>query len=155
MLLTGVPTVTGAERVLEIIEQSGGRVVAMENCTGLKPILEDVDPAASDPLRALAEKYFHLPCSVMTPNHRRMETLRRLIADYRPDCVIELIWQACLTYDVESHRVRRLAEEESGLPYLRIETDYSPSDSARIAVRVEALFETVGGRRPAGAGGGL
>jgi benzoyl-CoA reductase/2-hydroxyglutaryl-CoA dehydratase subunit BcrC/BadD/HgdB len=146
VLLTGVPTVTGAERVLEIIEQSGGRVVAMENCTGLKPILEDVDPTASDPLRALAEKYFHLPCSVMTPNHRRLETLRRLMTDYRPDCVIELIWQACLTYDVESHQVRRLAEEEAGLPYLRIETDYSPSDSARIAVRVEALFETVRGR---------
>jgi benzoyl-CoA reductase/2-hydroxyglutaryl-CoA dehydratase subunit BcrC/BadD/HgdB len=36
-----------------------------------------------------------------------------------------------------------LAEEELGLPYLRVETDYSPSDSARIAVRVEALLETV------------
>jgi benzoyl-CoA reductase/2-hydroxyglutaryl-CoA dehydratase subunit BcrC/BadD/HgdB len=143
VLLTGVPMVTGAERVLEIIEQSGGRVVAMENCTGLKPILEDVDPALSDPLRALAEKYFHLPCSVMTPNARRLESLRRLVADYRPHCVIELIWQACLTYDVESHLVRRLVEEELRLPYLRIETDYSPSDSARIAVRVEALFETV------------
>jgi benzoyl-CoA reductase/2-hydroxyglutaryl-CoA dehydratase subunit BcrC/BadD/HgdB len=154
VLLTGVPTVTGAERVLEIIEQSGGRLVAMENCTGLKPILEDVDAAAPDPLRALAEKYFHLPCSVMTPNDRRIETLRHLIAEYRPDCVIELIWQACLTYDVESHRVRRLAEEESGLPYLRIETDYSPSDSARIAVRVEALFETVCGRRPPQVRGG-
>jgi benzoyl-CoA reductase/2-hydroxyglutaryl-CoA dehydratase subunit BcrC/BadD/HgdB len=140
--------------VLDIIEQSGGRLVAMENCTGLKPILEDVDATASDPLRALAEKYFHLPCSVMTPNHRRLDTLCQLIADYRPDCVIELIWQACLTYDVESHRVRRLAEEEMGLPYLRIETDYSPSDSARIAVRVEALFETVRGRLPAVMRGG-
>jgi benzoyl-CoA reductase/2-hydroxyglutaryl-CoA dehydratase subunit BcrC/BadD/HgdB len=147
VLLTGVPTVAGAERVPEIIEQCGGQLVAMENCTGLKPILEDVDPLGADPLRALAEKYFHLPCSVMTPNLRRLETLRRLIADYRPDCVIELIWQACLTYDVESYRVRQLAEE-AGLPYLRIETDYSPSDSARIAVRVEALFETVRGRRP-------
>jgi benzoyl-CoA reductase/2-hydroxyglutaryl-CoA dehydratase subunit BcrC/BadD/HgdB len=154
VLLTGVPTVTGAERVLEIIEQSGGRLVAMENCTGLKPILEDVDALHADPLRALAEKYFHLPCSVMTPNDRRLETLRRLIAEYRPDCVIELIWQACLTYDVESHRVRRLVEDEAGLPYLRIETDYSPSDSARIAVRVEALFETVRGSRPAAARGG-
>ena len=62
---------------------------------------------------------------------------------YRPECVIDLIWQACLTYDVESHRVKRFVEEELGLPYLRIETDYSPSDSARIAVRVEALFETI------------
>ena len=146
VLMTGVPMVSGAERVLELVETHGGCVVAMENCTGLKPILEDVDPAASDPLRALAEKYFHLPCSVMTPNQRRLETLRRLVREYRPECVIELIWQACLTYDIESHRIRRLAEEEFGLPYLRIETDYSPSDSVRIAVRVEALFETVRGR---------
>ncbi len=147
VLLTGVPIVHGAERVLEIIEQSGAVVVAMENCTGLKPLLEDVDESAADPLRALAEKYFHLPCSVMTPNRRRFEVLRTLAQQYRPQCLIELIWQACLTYDVESYQVRRLAEEELGLPYLRIETDYSPSDSARIAVRVEALLETVRARR--------
>ncbi len=154
VLMTGVPMVHGAERVLEIVENSGGLVVAMESCTGLKPILEDVDERAADPVRALAEKYFHLPCSVMTPNDRRLETLRRLAAEYRPQCVVELIWQACLTYDVESNRVKRLVEDELGLPYLRIETDYSPSDSARIAVRVEALFETVRGRRPAPAAGG-
>ena len=66
-----------------------------------------------------------------------------MIKDYRPQCIVELIWQACLTYDVESFYVKRLAEEELGVPYLRIETDYSPSDTARIAVRLEALFETV------------
>jgi len=143
VLVTGVPMVHGAERVLEIVEKAGGLVVAMENCTGLKPILEDVDALAADPLRAIAEKYFHLPCSVMTPNDRRLESLREIAKEYRADCIIDLVWQACLTYDVESHRVRRLAEEELKMPYLRIETDYSPSDSARIAVRVEALFETV------------
>jgi benzoyl-CoA reductase/2-hydroxyglutaryl-CoA dehydratase subunit BcrC/BadD/HgdB len=147
VLMTGVPMVHGAERVLEIVEESGGLVVCMENCTGLKPVLEDVDPAAGDPLRALAEKYYHLPCSVMTRNDRRLETLRALAADYRPDCIVELIWQACITYDVESHRIRRWAEQEQRIPYLRIETDYSPSDSARIAMRVEALFETVRGNR--------
>jgi benzoyl-CoA reductase/2-hydroxyglutaryl-CoA dehydratase subunit BcrC/BadD/HgdB len=147
--MTGVPMVHGAERVLDIVENSGGLVVAMESCTGLKPLLEDVDETAADPLRALAEKYFHLPCSVMTPNDRRLDLLRRLATDYRPECIIELTWQACLTYDVESHRVKRFAEEELGLPYLHIETDYSPSDSARITMRVEALLETVRARRPA------
>ena len=39
--------------------------------------------------------------------------------------------------------VKKLAADELRIPYLRIETDYSPSDSARIAVRAEALFETV------------
>ena len=150
VLMTGVPMAHGSERVLEIIEDSGATVVCQENCTGVKPILEDVDETTSDPLRALAEKYFHLPCSVLTRNDRRLETLRQLAGDYRPECVIELIWQACLTYDVESTRVKRFVEDELGLPYLRIETDYSPSDSARIGVRVEALLETVRSRRCGG-----
>ncbi len=143
VLMTGVPIVHGAERVLDIVESHGGLVVCMDNCTGLKPIFEDVDETAGDPIIALAEKYLRLPCSVMTKNDRRLDILRELAAEYRPQCIIELIWQACLTYDVESYLVKKLAEKELGLPYLRIETDYSPSDSARIALRVEALFETV------------
>ncbi len=143
VLMTGVPLAHGAERVLDVIESHGGLVVCMDNCTGLKPILEDVNEETQDPIIALAEKYFHLPCSVMTKNDRRMETLCELAAQYRPDCIIELIWQACITYDVESHLVKKLAQEKLDIPYLRIETDYSPSDSARIALRVEALFETV------------
>lgn len=147
VLLTGVPVVHGAERVVDLIEQAGGVVVAMENCTGLKPILEDV-PAKSPPLRAIARKYYHLPCSVMTPNDARLKNLRALAARFKPHCLIELIWHACLTYDVESYRVRRLAIEELKLPYLKIATDYSPWDSARISARVEALFETIRGNPP-------
>ena len=144
VLLTGVPLVHGAERVLELIEGCGAVVVCMENCTGLKPVLEDVDlHNEPDPIRAIGQKYCHLPCSVMTPNPHRFETLRGLAARFRPHCVIELVWQACLTYDVESWKVRKLAEEELHLPYLKITTDYSPSDSARITGRVEALFELV------------
>jgi len=147
VLMTGVPMVHGAERVMDLVEDHGGLVVALESCTGLKPIVDEVDADAPDPLRAIAEKYFHLPCSVMTPNDRRLDLLRRLAADYRPQCVIDLAWQACLTYDVESARVKALVEGELGLPYLRISTDYSPSDSARIAVRVEALYETARARK--------
>lgn len=141
VLLTGVPTVHGAERVVDIIEHAGGAVVCMENCTGIKPILEDVSLNGLDPLEAVADKYFHLPCSVMTRNNRRLDCLGELVADYHPDCIIDLVWQGCLTYDVESYFVRQLAESMQ-LPYLKIVTDYSPSDSARIRLRVEALLET-------------
>ena len=44
-----------------------------------------------------------------------------------------------------SYLVDQWALVPYGLPYLRIGTDYSSSDSARIAVRLEALFETVRG----------
>jgi benzoyl-CoA reductase/2-hydroxyglutaryl-CoA dehydratase subunit BcrC/BadD/HgdB len=141
VLLTGVPVVHGAERIVDLIENSGAVVVCMENCTGLKPLLDDVAPDAPDPIVALAHKYYHLPCSVMTPNRRRLDTLRELASRYRPHCVIELVWHACLTYDVESDRIRRLVQDELGLPYLKIETDYSPGDAARITVRVQALLE--------------
>jgi benzoyl-CoA reductase/2-hydroxyglutaryl-CoA dehydratase subunit BcrC/BadD/HgdB len=143
VMLTGVPTVHGAERVIDLIENGGGLIVCMENCTGLKPILEDVDATAPDLLRAIARKYFRLHCAVMTRNTRRMDVIQSLAREYRVECVVDLVWQACTTYDVEAFQVKRLAEKELKLPYLRIETDYSPSDSARIAVRVEALFETV------------
>jgi benzoyl-CoA reductase/2-hydroxyglutaryl-CoA dehydratase subunit BcrC/BadD/HgdB len=148
VLLTGVPIVHGAERVLDIIEEHGGLVVCMENCSGLKPILDDVDENTDDLILALAEKYFQLPCSVMTNNNKRIELLQNLADQFRPQCIIELIWQGCLTYDVESFFVKKLAEEKLSLPYLKIETDYSPSDSARIALRIEALFETVNERSP-------
>lgn len=143
VLLTGVPIVHGAERVVELIENAGAVVVAMENCTGLKPILDDVDAEAADPIRAIAEKYYHLPCSVMTPNQQRLELLRKLADKYRPHCVIDLVWQACLTYDIESIQVRHFAEGQLGLPFLKIVTDYSPADSARNSARIEALFETI------------
>jgi len=150
VLMTGVPMVHGAERVIELVESRGAVVVAQENCTGLKPILENINEDVSDPLQAIAEKYYHLPCSVMTVNERRLETLRTLAVRVRPQCIIELVWQACLTYDVESQRVRRFVEDELDLPYLKIETDYSPSDAARLAVRVEALLETVRSRPGSG-----
>lgn len=143
VLLTGVPVVHGAERVVNIIEDNGGLIVAMENCTGLKPLMREVDNSSDDKLKAIAEHYFDLPCSVMTSNEKRFDAIRQLVDEYKPDCIIDLIWHACLTYDVESKLVQRIADQELNIPYLRIGTDFSPSDSARIAVRVEALYETV------------
>ena len=153
VLLTGVPTAHGAERVIDLIEARGAVVVCQENCSGLKPILEDVATDDPDPIRAIARKYYHLPCSVMTRNDARLASLRALVQQFRPGCIIDLVWQACLTYDVESFHVRRLAEEELRLPYLKITTDYSPADSARLSARIEALIETARGRANLGVTG--
>ncbi|MFH1379345.1 MAG: double-cubane-cluster-containing anaerobic reductase [bacterium] len=146
ILMTGVPMPYMAEKLLEIIEKSGGIVVAQESCTGLKPIYEDVIED-KDPITALAEKYFHLPCSVMTPNNERFRLLDMIIADYKPEAVVELIWRACHTYNIESILVQKHVEEKHNLPYLKLETDYSPSDSAQLKVRIQTLLEIVKSRR--------
>jgi benzoyl-CoA reductase/2-hydroxyglutaryl-CoA dehydratase subunit BcrC/BadD/HgdB len=146
VLMTGVPMVHGAEKVLDIIESAGARVVAQESCTGLKPIEEDV-AEDGDPVEAVARKYFRLPCSCMTPNAGRLDLLDRLIEEFKPDGVVDLVWQSCLTYDVESEIVRRHLEKRHGLPFLKIVTDYSPSDAQQIRLRVESFLGLISDRR--------
>ncbi len=139
ILLTGVPAPHGAEKVLDIIEAAGATVSVQETCTGLKPLLEDVDETG-DPLEAIARKYYHLPCSCMTPNTRRLETIDRLIGEFHPDGVVDLVWHACLTYDVESAVLKRHLDADHGLPYLKIVTDFSPSDSQQLRLRIETFI---------------
>lgn len=146
VLLTGVPIVHGAERIMDIIESNGGAVVCIDNCTGIKPALDDIDESAAnldELMEAIARKYLSLSCSVMTPNQRRFEILERLASQYNVDCVIELVWSNCITYDVEAARIQRFVRDKLGLGYLKISTDYSPADSARLGLRIQALFETI------------
>jgi len=147
VLLTGVPIPHGAERVMNLLEAEGGVVVCQENCTGLKPIYMDIPEDVTDPIEAIADFYWHLPCSVLTPNTLRQRLLEQWARESKAECIVEIIWQCCLTYDIESSMTRELASKLN-LPYLRIETDYSPNDNARIALRIAALYETARGRRP-------
>ena len=96
-----------------------------------------------DPITALAEKYLSTPCSCMTPNNDRLDLIKRLAEEYQVDGVVDLTWQACHTYNVESFTVRNFVRDELGLPFLQIETDYSDSDIGQIKVRVEAFLETI------------
>jgi len=145
ILMTGVPMPHGAEKVLDIIEAAGATVVAQENCTGMKPLLEDV-AENGDPLDAIARKYFHLPCSCMTPNAGRLAFIDRLIAEFEPGGIVDLVWQSCLTYDVESEVLKRHVEAKHGMPFMKIVTDYSPSDVQQIRLRVEAFIGLVESR---------
>lgn len=141
VLVTGVPIGPGAEKVIRVIEECGGIVVVQEACTGAKPLVDSV-AEGGDPLRAIARKYFDLPCSCFTPNRGRFELLDRLAGDFRPDAVVDVVWMACHTYNVESARVRDWAQGR-GLPFLKVETDYSSSDTEGLRSRVGALLENV------------
>jgi benzoyl-CoA reductase/2-hydroxyglutaryl-CoA dehydratase subunit BcrC/BadD/HgdB len=141
ILVTGVPIGPGVEKVVQLIEAAGGAVVVQEACTGVKPQVENV-AEDGDPLEAVAAKYFHLPCSCFTPNEGRFELLERLVGEYRVQGVVDAIWLACHTYNVESLRVRQWARDR-GLPFLKVETDYSPSDTEQLRTRIESFLEMI------------
>jgi benzoyl-CoA reductase/2-hydroxyglutaryl-CoA dehydratase subunit BcrC/BadD/HgdB len=77
----------------------------------------------------------------MSPNPGRMEMLREMIPAFSIDGVVDLTWQACHTYNIESFHVSRLVQEDFSLPFLHIETDYSESDTEQLRVRIQAFIE--------------
>lgn len=144
ILLTGCPIGSGSEKVLKALEEAGASVVALENCTGYKPLDIMVDEAPDkNPLLALAEKYLQTPCSCMTPNNSRFDLIKRMAEEYDVDGVVDLTWVACHTYAIESFSLKNMVQNELGLPFIQIETDYSDSDTGQVKTRVEAFLETI------------
>lgn len=140
ILLTGSPSGGAALKVVRAIEDNGGVVVCFENCSGLKP-LAPVDEENPDVYDALARKYLNIGCSCMTPNPNRMALLDKLIDNFHVDGVVDLVLQACHTYNVETAVVRKLVREQKGLPYTVVETDYSQADIGQLNTRMAAFIE--------------
>jgi len=142
VLLTGCPVGKGSEKVIRLIEELGATVVVMENCTGIKGIVTPV-PEDGDPLTALADRYLDIPCSCMTPNTGRLQSISRLVEEFDIDAVVDLSWLYCHTYEVENGLIRELCETTLNLPYLHLATDYSTSDIEQLRTRIEAFLEII------------
>ena len=142
ILLTGTPVGLGCEKVINLVEESGGLVVTMENCGGYKTLdLAVAEDSSQDKLMLLAQRYVKIPCSVMTPNTDRLTLLEKMIDDFKVDGVIDLTWQACHTYNIESYFVADLVKSKANLPFLHLETDYSNSDLETLRLRINAFLE--------------
>ena len=118
-------------------------MVVQETCSGWKPLDTLTEEMTGDPLTAIAQKHFEIPCSCMTPNSGRLDLIRRLAEKFQADAVVDLVWHACLTYSVESWLVENFVREELGLSYLKIDTDYSQSDRERLTVRIQTMLEMI------------
>ena len=140
ILVTGSPSGGAALKVIRAIEENGGVVVCFENCTGMKPLAE-VDEKNPDVYDALSRKYLSIGCSCMSPNKARMELLEKLIKDFKVDAVVDLVLQACHTYNVETAMVKKLVKDKMGIPYTVVETDYSQADVGQIQTRMAAFIE--------------
>jgi len=139
VLISGVPMGIGSDKVARILEESGASVVGFENCTGYKQVFTVAK--TDDPMDVLARQYLSIPCSVMSPNQGRLDLLDDMIRNFNVDGVIDLTWQACHTYNVESFCVEKWLKDSHQLPILHLETDYSDSDTEQLRVRIQAFLE--------------
>lgn len=141
ILITGCPNSGVRDKTIKVIEELGADVVAFDCCNGTREKVEKVEETLPV-VEALARKYLNINCSVMSPNHSRMEYIQDMIEEYQIDGVLELVLYSCHTYAIESYHVKNTAQEKN-IPYLLIETDYSKADSGQINTRLEAFLETI------------
>jgi len=148
ILLSGVPVGIGSDKVVRLIEECGGNVVCFESCGAYKKI--DLIDENGAPLEAMADRYLRIPCSCMSPNEGRFPLVERIIREFQADGVIDLTWQGCHTYNIESYSLKKHIQENSNIPFLQIETDYSESDTEQLKVRIEAFLEMISRSKRAG-----
>ena len=140
IIVSGCPMGGATEKVARIIEENGGVIVGYENCSGKKSYARMVDESNPDVYEALAERYFKIGCSVMSPNTYRFELLGDMIDELKADAVVEMTLQGCHTYNIEAFEIERFVTEK-GLHYLHVETDYSTTDLGQLTTRIQALIE--------------
>ena len=76
----------------------------------------------------------------MTPDSNRLKLMERLLDEYKIDGVIEVVLQACHTYNVEAYTIKKFVTGKN-VPYMQIETDYSSADIGQINTRCAAFIE--------------
>ena len=67
----------------------------------------------------------------MSPNDGRIEHMMDMVEKYKVDGVVEVVLQACHTFNIEAVRVQR-ACEQAGVPDMKLETDYSTNDAGQV-----------------------
>ena len=69
----------------------------------------------------------------------------QVIKEYRDsgaEGIIDYCLQFCHTYNIEAVKLREACAKE-GIPFMAIETDYSPEDVGQLQTRVEAFLEQI------------
>jgi benzoyl-CoA reductase/2-hydroxyglutaryl-CoA dehydratase subunit BcrC/BadD/HgdB len=145
ILISGSPMAIPNWKLHHILETAGAVVVCEESCTGTRhfsDLVNESNGTVDDMLKAIADRYMQIHCACFTPNNERLDDIARLAREYHVDGVIHYNLQFCHTYANEATKVDK-ALAESGIPLLRIETDYSDEDMGQLRTRVDAFLEMI------------
>jgi benzoyl-CoA reductase/2-hydroxyglutaryl-CoA dehydratase subunit BcrC/BadD/HgdB len=144
VLVSGSPMAIPNWKLHSIIEGSGGIVVGEEACVGernFRTLLDDFSDV-DEAIRKMAERSMGINCACFTPNDDRLIDINDMSRKLNAQGVIHYALQFCTPYLVEAYRAKN-SVEAAGMPFLRIETDYSLEDAGQLKTRVEAFMEII------------
>jgi benzoyl-CoA reductase/2-hydroxyglutaryl-CoA dehydratase subunit BcrC/BadD/HgdB len=148
MLIMGSMLGIGDHKILDLIKDTGAKVVADNLCTGISNSRKNVTVFGllGDPVEALAERYlYNVPCPCMTDLERRLKRTAMIIQDYGIEGIIYYSLKYCDNWRTEFPIVKDYLQKELKTPVLLIESDYSPTDVGTIKTKIEAFIEMIRG----------
>ncbi|MDL1971429.1 MAG: 2-hydroxyacyl-CoA dehydratase family protein [Candidatus Desulfofervidaceae bacterium] len=145
LLLSGCPMAVPNWKLPYVVESSGAVIVDEESCIGernTRDLIDENGATLEEMIDNIVSRCMKIDCACFTPNIERIEHIITLAKEYEVDGVIHYTLQFCDPYLVEVYKVEK-ALERTGIPILRIETDYSMEDIEQLKTRVEAFVEMV------------
>jgi len=146
ILVSGSPMAVPNWKLHAIIEGSGATVVGEESCVGERnfgAILDDGFSSVEEGIEKIAARYMNIHCACFTPNDERLSDIMEMAKRLKTDGIIHYAIQFCTPYMVEAFKAKKTLDNK-GIPFLRIETDYSMEDMGQLKTRVEAFLEMTG-----------
>lgn len=146
ILISGSPMAIPNWKLHAIIESSGATVVGEESCVGernFKALLDENFSSLDEGFQKIADRYMTINCACFTPNDERLKDIEDIAKALKADGIIHYAIQFCTPYMMEAYKVKKVAEN-MGMPFLRIETDYSMEDMGQLKTRIEAFLEMIG-----------
>lgn len=147
ILVSGTPMALPNWKLHNIIETSGAVVVNEESCIGtryFKDLMDEDATTVEEQLDKLTERYMKVDCSCFTPNNDRLDQVLKEYGESGAQGIVHYCLQFCHTYNIEAIKIQE-ACAEAGIPFLAIESDYSPEDVGQLQTRIEAFLEQIEG----------
>ncbi len=140
-----VGSVNDDPALVELIEDTGGLVVADSLCFGAR-FFWDLDEGTGDTIDSItARYYYHISCPRMYGAYpQRLDFVKNMAKEAGVDGVILQAIKFCDLHGVENALLEKSLENE-GIPTLKLEREYGPlADTGRFRTRVQAFLERLG-----------
>ena len=143
LIVSGTPQAIPFWKIPEIVEKTGGVVVAEESCVGTRYTSTKAGQTGQNLdqlLAGITDRLLETHCACFTPNSERADDIVRMFKEYQANGVILSNLQFCGPYTVESKLIENRLRKEK-IPFLRLDVDYSAEDAGQLKTRVQAFLE--------------
>jgi benzoyl-CoA reductase/2-hydroxyglutaryl-CoA dehydratase subunit BcrC/BadD/HgdB len=126
--------------ILDLLEESGAKVVADDLCTGLRNF-QPTSGQGGDAIERLIDRYMNrIPCPARSRVTDRAPLFLRLMERSRARGVVFLLQKFC-TPHLADHQSLVTELKKRGVPSLMVEMDETGINEGRLRTRFEAFFE--------------